>query len=360
MKIVFLVKYYDGFIDSLTRKINTDLSYAELHDFVINESSNIFAPFVKEMTKLGHDASIIVPNLEILQRKWCIENGVKFDNNWLINIPKIQIQKIKPDILFINSNFEYYGSFLESVNPFVKKTCAWISCPFDKTLNLTNIDHIFTLFKPHYDFFIDKGISTTFTHAAFDSNLLGHLPKEKEHELTFVGGIGGYHKNREFILKKLIQKTPIKIWGYGFVSKNPIKNVLKQIKSGFIYKNAFQGEAWGMDMLKILSKSKITINVHGDIAKGHSVNMRMFEATGVGTLLLTEYTDDISNFFEPNKEIICYTNAEDAVKKINYYLKHDSERKKIAKAGQKRTLENYTYQKLSKEYINIFKTLLRR
>ena len=359
MKIVFLVKYYDGFIDSLKIKVNTKLSYNELHEQVLLESANIFAPFIKEFKKNGHDSKMIIPNLNILQEKWCTENKVGFDSDWMFSIPIEQIKKEKPDILFISSNFEYYDSFLKEVKPYVGKVCAWISCPFDKGLNLSNIDHIFTLFKPHYNFFKSKNISTTLTHAAFDDLILNSLPKKKEYGLTFIGGIGSFHKQREKYLKALIKNTNIKIWGYGYKSKNPIKNILKQIKSGFIYNKVYQGEAWGKDMLKILALSKITFNAHGDIAIGHAVNMRMFEATGVGTLLLTEYAEGIEEFFEPGKEIICYQNINEAIEKINYFLEHDEEREKIAKAGQTKTLNNYTYSILSKSYLSIFEKLLK-
>src|SRR5690606_10551045 len=147
-----------------------------------------------------------------------------------------------------------------------------ISCPFEKTLNLKHVDHIFTLFKPHYDYFKSIGKSATLTQAAFDDEILPHLETKQEIELSFVGGIGGYHYNRKKLLRYLIKRTPLKIWGYGFKSKNRIKNLLKQILSGFVYTKPYQGEAWGKEMLEVLYNSKITFNSHGDIAIGHAVN----------------------------------------------------------------------------------------
>jgi len=359
MKILFLVKYYDGLVESLEQKIDKSLSYEECHDRVLDLLSSLLVPYIKQFRELGQDSKIIIYNFKTLQKKWCEENNVIFDENWKYSVPIKQIKKEKPDILFLSSIFDYYGSFLNEVKPFVKKTCAWISCPFDKnTINLSNIDLVFTLFKPHYDYFVENNIPTYFTNAVFDESVLKELKEEKKYDLTFIGGIGGYHKKREKYLKKLIKKTPIKVWGYGYRSKNPIKNFLKQLLSGFRYKKVYQGEAWGIDMLKIIAQSKITFNSHGDIAKGHAVNMRMFEATGVGSLLITDYADNITDFYEPDKEIICYKNMDEAIEKINYYLKHDEERKKIALAGQKKTLENYTYKKKAKEYLNVFENLL--
>ena len=45
---------------------------------------------------------------------------------------------------------------------------------------------------------------------------------------------------------------------------------------------------FGKDMLKILRKSKILINKHIEDTE-YANNMRLFEATGSGTMLLTDY-----------------------------------------------------------------------
>lgn len=362
MKIVYLVKYTDGFINSLNQKIDFNLPFNQLHDEIIEESSYIFAPFIKEYRKLGHEAELIIPNLAALQRKWCVENDFDFDEDWRMTVPIKQIESIAPDILFMSSNFEYYGEFLIKVKPFTKKVCAWISCPINESIELAQIDHIFTILESYKDNFIAQGVPSTLVHACFDETILNRLPSKKKYDFTFVGGIGGFRKKshikRKQHLKYLCRRTPLKIWGYGFASANPIKNFIKQLLTGFVFTKAFQNEAWGYDMLKILAESKITFNSHGEIAKGNSVNVRMFEATGSGALLLTEYTEDIVNFFEPNKEVICYSNIEEAVEKVNYYLANEELRKKIALAGQKRTLENYTYRHLAKKYVTIFEELL--
>src|SRR5690606_4788110 len=135
------------------------------------------------------------------------------------------------------------------------------------------------------------------------------LEKKESIDLSFVGGIGAYHRKREELLKKVLKHYPLKIWGYGYKSDNKVKKIVKTLLNRGVYAKAYQGQAWGMKMFRVLSDSKISINTHGDIADGHAVNMRMFETTGVGTLLLTEYAPNIENYFVPDKEIVCYKNA---------------------------------------------------
>jgi glycosyltransferase involved in cell wall biosynthesis len=80
-------------------------------------------------------------------------------------------------------------------------------------------------------------------------------------------------------------------------------------------------------------------------------NMRLFEATACGALLITPYTPYLEELFDLNKEIIIYSDMYDLRDKINYYLKHDEERERIAKAGQLKTLSCHTYDERVKEII---------
>jgi spore maturation protein CgeB len=82
-------------------------------------------------------------------------------------------------------------------------------------------------------------------------------------------------------------------------------------------------------------------------------NMRLYETTGVGTMLLTDRKTNLGELFKVGKEIEDYGSKEELVEKINYYLKYDKKRKDIATAGQKRTLRDHTYKKRMTELIRI-------
>ena len=59
-------------------------------------------------------------------------------------------------------------------------------------------------------------------------------------------------------------------------------------------------------MYRVLAQSRIAVNRHGDFAGGYAANMRMFEATGVGALLMTESAANLPDFFEPGREVVAY------------------------------------------------------
>ncbi len=108
-------------------------------------------------------------------------------------------------------------------------------------------------------------------------------------------------------------------------------------------RRGYRGEAWGLDMYRVLAGASIALNRHVDAAEEFANNMRLYEATGVGTLLVTDAKRNLHELFEPDAEVVTYSSAEEAAEKIRYYLDHEDERAAIARAGQARTLGEHTY-----------------
>jgi len=111
-------------------------------------------------------------------------------------------------------------------------------------------------------------------------------------------------------------------------------------------------------MYRVLAESKIVLNSHIAYAEGQANNMRLFEATGVGALLVTESAPNLADFFEPGREVVSYDGPTDLVDKLRHYIDHDDERRAIAEAGQARTLRDHTYAKLMARLADILGTKL--
>jgi spore maturation protein CgeB len=113
-------------------------------------------------------------------------------------------------------------------------------------------------------------------------------------------------------------------------------------------------------MYSVLARSRIVINVHEDVAEGNVNNMRLFEATGAGAMLLTDTGANLGELFEPGKEVVTFDDADDLVAKARHYLEHEDERRQIAAAGQRRTLAEHTYQRRIGELAARLEELLSR
>jgi glycosyltransferase involved in cell wall biosynthesis len=100
---------------------------------------------------------------------------------------------------------------------------------------------------------------------------------------------------------------------------------------------------FGLEMFQVLRDSKITLNIHADSSPTYASNMRLFETTGVGTCMVTDWKNNLHEMFEPDKEVIVYRNAEECVEKVKWLLDHPEKREQTAKAGMARTLKEHTF-----------------
>jgi spore maturation protein CgeB len=56
--------------------------------------------------------------------------------------------------------------------------------------------------------------------------------------------------------------------------------------------------------------------------------------------------------FEPDKEAVFYDSVEDAIEKIKYYLEHNEERERIARAGFARVHRDYDGESNLKNFLD--------
>ena len=68
----------------------------------------------------------------------------------------------------------------------------------------------------------------------------------------------------------------------------------------------------------------------------------MFEATGLGSCLISDYGSNICDLFEPDSEIATYKSLPEAIEKFRFLTGNEVARRSMAEAGQKKTLERHT------------------
>lgn len=158
-------------------------------------------------------------------------------------------------------------------------------------------------------------------------------------------------------IKKDMQKT----YDISFVGQphGDRRMVIDKIKSSGIPINIF-GTGWGElgrrlsfeDMVNVFNQSKINLNLNNACtARQQQIKGRNFEVPACGGFLLSGTTENLGDYYNIGNEIVCYTNTDDMIDKIRYYLKEDAKREKIALAGYNRTISDHTY---SKRYDDIF------
>jgi len=109
---------------------------------------------------------------------------------------------------------------------------------------------------------------------------------------------------------------------------------------------------YGADLAKIYSQAKIVFNKSAD----GEINMRIFEAMSCGSLLITDHIKretGIEYLFQDKQHLVFYDNEKDLLEKIDYYLKHDKEREKIALCGHMEVIQKHTYEHRAKTMLKI-------
>ena len=368
MKILIVDTYYSGFLISFwggNQELIKSTNYEQIKGLLESRfgTSDYYSYNLKS---LGHKVFDIIANDQISQLSWAREQSVQVkgqkiidalsqipiinhfvkSKNWINKIFLSQLTYYRPDVVYLQDLSIFKPSTLAQI----KKTAflvGQIASPLPAKEYLTEFGLILTSF-PHYVTKLRKmGINSEYLKIGFESRVVKELGKlKKKYGVSFVGSFTGDHIEGTRTLEQLAKTVPVHVWGRGIESLSP-DSPLRQ---------NYHGEAWGIDMYKIFASSKIVINRHSQAAQKYANNMRLYESTGMGSLLVTDYKENLDELFKLDKEVVCYRNAGELIDKVQYFLTHDKDREKIALAGQKRTLKDHTYAKRMRELITIIKS----
>lgn len=105
------------------------------------------------------------------------------------------------------------------------------------------------------------------------------------------------------------------------------------------FPNSVRAQVYPQEMACLYNRAKIVINA----AVKNDLNMRVFEAMAAGALLITDEADGLEDLFTDREHLVVYRRDEDLAPLVAYYLEHDAERERIARAGQALVRARHTY-----------------
>jgi spore maturation protein CgeB len=360
MRVLIVDTYYPAFLaaEYASQRGRADLPYAEQLRSLLDRSFGTSDAYSEHFRMLGHQAQETVVNCLELQLQWAREHGavplqralmsaqaapgragVAARRALLRRIARAQVAAFEPDVVYVQDLWFFGRSDLDAIRRSGAVVAGQIaSAPPGRRL-LEGYDVIFTSFPHYVERFHALGIDSEYLRIGFDERLIGRVTADPDAErisdLVFVGGLdpGGGHRRGTELLEELSASAPLQVWGYG----------AEALAAGSRLAHQYRGQAWGLDMYRILAGARIVLNRHIDAAEGYANNMRLYEATGMGALLLTEAAPNLSELFEPDREVVPYDGLADLTDKVRHYLSHEPERLTIARAGQARTLREHAY-----------------
>jgi len=119
---------------------------------------------------------------------------------------------------------------------------------------------------------------------------------------------------------------------------------------------------FGADYYNMINNTKMGLNIsvvrtagNTPIASNEEIYLyssdRISHYMGAGLLTFTTRNNSLDELFEEDKEIIFFSDKDELIDKIRYYKKHDTKRKEIARAGWKKSHENYNEQLIARYII---------
>ncbi len=337
---------------------------------VRNESLFGTADFYsRRLIELGHEAWDVHYNNRALQSAWAAERGFRLSwrptprfrlrrgflpwlslerVRWREEALAAQIEEYRPDVVHNLDVEAIPASFWRRMKGRFRLLVGQTAAPISPDRDLSVYDLLVSSLPNYVERFQRDGHEARYLPLAFEPRVLERVPEvERDVPVSFVGSLFSPHGARRRWLEDLCRSGLVQVWGH------PIDSVGR----GSPIRAAWRGTAWGIDMYRVLRRSRITLNRHIDIAQDRANNMRLFEATGCGAMLVTDRKRNLAELFEPGRDVD-YDGAGECLDRVRHALAHDDERRRIAEGGQRRTLSEHALPRRMAEFAGLLEARL--
>jgi hypothetical protein len=322
--------------------------------------------YASNLNKLGHEAHDIYPNNEAMQKAWAQEHGLKLrpdwrwqfrlrrdlipwvsrvrGSRWLYDILAAQIRYYSPDVVLNLALDELSIRFLQEMKRDLRLLVGQhAATQLSDTKDWAVYDLVISSMPSTVHWFRSRQVPAALNRLGFEPHVLSRLMDgEKSIPASFIGSFHAVHSTRVEWLEHVCRSSQMRVWS-PYVDHLPASSYIRR---------SYLGPVWGREMYHVLRNSLLTLNHHGNVPL-FANNLRLFEATGVGTMLITDWKEDLPAMFEPGREVIPYRSPEECAELVRYYLEHEDERQAIAQAGQARTLRDHTYYQRMQSLVEI-------
>jgi spore maturation protein CgeB len=206
-------------------------------------------------------------------------------------------------------------------------------------------------------------------------DLLGHAPPASplatpQSEVVFVGG---WEPRRERLLSKAVNVTrDVAMWGYGWgIAQRSRVNPLRALRLGRLAPGPLyfgtphpalehalregegsNGEIYEDRYAAVVAGSRIALGFLREVCPDQHTT-RTFEIPAIGGFMLADRTDEHLEFFEEGREAEYFASDDEYVEKLQYYLRNEDARARIARAGHRRCVTaGYSYDDRLREVLS--------
>jgi spore maturation protein CgeB len=299
----------------------------------------------RAIVRLGHELVIMDDRGHVIPGRLRKRFGFLYEFDlWNINRHILsRIKQTMPKVAIITGGHRITASTIEKINQAGIESVLWtIDAPreFDLIIKPASFyKYIFCQGTEAVDILKENGIPVPqWMPMACDPDIHKSVQLSEEEKKKFGSDIvfvGSYYKNRADLLRNVVN-FDLGIWGPGWERLEKDDPLRKCIKGGSVVPEEFN---------KIYSAAKIVIVCHYQDGKTpcYQASPKVFEAMACDAFVLVDDQKDVFSLFEDGKHLVKYKNAENLTRKIEYFLSHPIERKKISLQGYEETIKHHTY-----------------
>ena len=250
--------------------------------------------------------------------------GVNSSRLSKLAITKADCEKYKADVSLVGSLYE--SRLYEIIAPLSEELKKFINTLIDVQLRLYG--------KYLFDEMISEDIIREINRQ-YQQVCPGTEFQINKPALTFAMASEVTRKERMILLNLCGKRYDTKF--YSYQSNDLIQNVKLCPPVDYV-----------SEMPKVFGCSKINLNPTLKIVQT-GIPLRVFDVMGSGGFLLSNRQEEILELYEDEKDLVIYESMEDAIAKIDFYLKHEDLRQRILLRGKEKTLrENSLQDRLEK------------
>ena len=180
--------------------------------------------------------------------------------------------------------------------------------------------------KEYIDKYEQEGIQNVFFTCGGDVKMFKPEKLKKIYDVVFIGTP---KKDYRYDLIKFIKEKGVNLKLFGFGWNNYPE-----------FSDIYGGPLGNKDLIKVYNQSKINLCFsRNDLGKPH-MKGRIFKIAACKSFVLMENSPIYASLFNKN-ELVMFNDKNDLIKKINYYLKNEKERERIADAIYKKIKLKY-------------------
>lgn len=157
-----------------------------------------------------------------------------------------------------------------------------------------------------------------------------------------VAFVGAPYPDRVELLSKVAPICDLRIWGWSGWKKTPLAG-------------QYKGSLNTRESAKVYSLAKVSVNTNIR-PRAHGVNLKTFEICAAGGFQLTDICTDLAGSFEIRRELDVFSDSNEFVRKVQYWLEHAEERTAIARAARERVLRDHTLGQRMQQMLSIINT----